>query len=63
MENIMFASELLKKLGVNSHIVDETDFHQIDLGLRSLIFEKENYTTFLSHTLDEIKEKNISLYG
>ena len=62
MDNITFAIEILKKLGVQSHIVDETNFHKVDSGLRGLLFKNDNYTTFLNHTLKEIKDKIIYRY-
>lgn len=62
MDNITFATEILKKLGIQSHIVDETDFRKIDLGLRGLLFKNDDYTTFLNHTLKEINDKIVYRY-
>ena len=62
MDNITFARELLGKMGVSSHIVDETNFQKIDNGIRGLLFGNNNYTDFLNHSLIEIDDKKIYRY-
>ena len=62
MDNITFARELFSKMGVLTHIVDETNFQMIDNGIRALIFDNSNYTDFLNHSLNEIADNKIYRY-
>ena len=62
MNSITFATILLKKIGISSHLADETNFHEVDMGIRGLLFKNDKYTTFLKHTLVEIKNKKIYRY-
>ena len=61
-DSVRFAIELFRKLGISCHIVDDTDYHKTDLGMRSLFFGDRNYNNFLNHTLSEINDKTIYRY-
>ena len=62
MDNITLVRELLDKMGVPTHIVDETNFQKIDNGIRGLLFDNNNYTDFLNHSLIEIDDNKIYRY-
>ena len=62
MDNISFVSELLNKIGVSSHLVDETNIGKVDNGMRGLLFGSNNYKDFLNHSLADVKDNVIYRY-
>ena len=62
MDNITFVSELLKKIGIATHFIDETNIGNVDSGLRGLLFDNDNYKDFLNHSLSEIRDNAIYRY-
>ena len=61
-EYIAFAAALLKRLHLDSVMIDEKNGYipsSVDKGLRRMLFEKENYSTLLLNSLSEAKSNLI----
>lgn len=59
---LQFVQEFLCGLHISSHIISEPSRQipsEIDLGLRALIFNRENYTDFLQNSMSDAKSNTI----
>ena len=61
-EQLQFARDLLENMFVSSHIITDPQnriSHEIDLGLRSLLFSQENYSNILPKKMEWAKQNVI----
>ena len=59
---LQFTRDLLQKLHISSYIITEPQkkiAYDIDLGLRAMLFGKENYTELLENSIEQAKDNTI----